>query len=440
MDASKERALLGLLLIRRGEVSSDVLIDALWGERPPRSARNTLQVYVSRMRKVLGRGLIETSAAGYRLAPTFGALDALRFEELFASGREQLSGGDAAVAADTLAGALGLWRGPAFADLRYEPFAQAEAGRLDELRVACVEERIEAELQLGRHAGLVGELEALVVEQPLRERLRGQLILALYRSGRQAEALAQYQAARQMLADELGLEPSRELRDLERMVLGHDPRLTAPAPAKSSLPLQPTPFIGRERELTELIDLLRSGRRRLVTLTGAGGSGKTRIAIEAARSLEDEFSDGVHWVPLQSLRDPRLVLPTVAAAIGAKGAPDRFVRDKRMLLVLDNFEHLLDAAPETGALLSACPNLMLLATSREPLHLAAERGQAVPPMNEADAVKLFVERSGTPGRSETIAALPSTDYLPLAVELAAARTGSPLPRRFSSVSTGDCSY
>ena len=310
---------------------------------------------------------------------------------------------------------------------------------MDELRLACVEERIEADMLLGHHARLVGELEALVVEQPLRERLRAQLILALYRSGRQSEALEQYQAARRMLADELGLEPSPELRELERMILAHDPRLAAPeGKPRSNLPVQPTPFIGRGRELAELVELIRSGSRRLVTLTGAGGSGKTRVAIEAAAELVGDYPDGVFWVPLQSLREAQLVLPAIAGALNATGYVGKHIAERRMLIVLDNFEHLLDAAPDTAALLSTCPNLSLLATSREPLHLAAEREQGVPPMTEQDATALFQERAIEQGPEQVVSEIcRRLDCLPLAVELAAARTRLSRRRRFSSASTSD---
>ncbi len=286
LGAAKQRALLSLLLIRRADVSRDVLVEALWGEMPPSGVRNTLQVYVSRLRQVLGRDVIETTPSGYRLCLAPGAVDAERFETLFREGRDLLACGNAGGALGLLSEALGLWRGPALADVRYEAFAQAEAGRLEELRLGCLEDRLQAALKLGRDAELVGELEALVIEQPLRERLRGQLILALYRSGRQAEALAEYQAARRMLSDELGLEPSPELRELERMILAHDPGLAAPEPPLlQNLPLLPTPFVGRERELTELMKLVRTGSRRAVTVTGPGGSGKTRLAIEAASRL-----------------------------------------------------------------------------------------------------------------------------------------------------------
>jgi predicted ATPase/DNA-binding SARP family transcriptional activator len=426
LGAAKQRALLGLLVIRRGEVGRDVLVEALWGEQPPRGARNTLQVYVSRLRKALGSDVIVTTPSGYRIQPAVGTVDAERFESLLREGSDRLSAGDPRAASSLLSEALALWRGPAFADLRYEAFAQVESGRLDELRLACVEERFESELQLGRHAELVGELEAWVIEQPLRERLRGQLILALYRSGRQSEALAQYQATRRMLADELGLEPSPELRELERMILAHDPGLaapTTPGPQRSNLPLQPTPFIGRVEELAAVMELVRSGGRRLVTLTGAGGSGKTRLAIEVAAELGAEYADGVWWVPLQSVADHELVRPTIATAIDAGGDLVRDIGDRHMLLLLDNFEQLLDAGPDTAGLLSRCRNLTLLVTSRERLHVAAEREYNVLPMTETDAVALFDERAVGRGEAATVAEIcRRVDCLPLGVELAAAHT------------------
>ncbi len=233
VGAAKQRTLLAVLLLNRSGVSRDRLIDALWGERTPPGARNTLQVYVSSLRRVLGRAAIETTPTGYRLPLDSGSLDSERFERLLRSGSAALASGELAAAAETLAEALALWRGPAFADFRYDAFAQAEAGRLEELRLVCLEERIEAELALGRHAALVGELEAIILEQPLRERLRGQLILALYGPGRQGDALAAYQKARRMLSNELGLEPSPELQELQRLILAHDASLAPPAPAKS---------------------------------------------------------------------------------------------------------------------------------------------------------------------------------------------------------------
>ncbi len=219
-------------------ISTDRLIDELWGETPPPTARQTVQVYVSQLRRAVTtngatNGAIETRAPGYLLHVGAGQLDLDRFEELSASGRLALAAGDAAGAAATLREALALWRGPPLADFAYEPFAQREIARLEERRLACVEDRIEADLQLGRHADLVGELEALVSEHPLRERLRGQLMVALYGSGRQAEALERYSAGRRALADELGIEPGSSAPELERRILNQDPTLM-PAPAAPS--------------------------------------------------------------------------------------------------------------------------------------------------------------------------------------------------------------
>ena len=229
LGAGKQRALLVLLLLRAGEiVSTDRLIDALWGERPPPSALNSVHIYVSQLRKALGNGRLETRGHGYLLALEPEQLDLGRFERLLGDGRELLASGDADRAAGALRAALGLWRGPPLSDVAFEPFAQAEIARLDELRLAALEERIEADLALGRHAELVPELEGLVREHPLRERLRAQLMLALFRSGRQSEALDAYQQARRLLSTELGLEPGRRLRELEAAILRQDAQLHVP--------------------------------------------------------------------------------------------------------------------------------------------------------------------------------------------------------------------
>ena len=216
VGAPKARALLAVLVLHRGEVvSSDRLIDALWGERPPADRDKTVQVYVSNLRKVLGEGLVVTEGRGYMLRAEPGELDVDRFEALVAEGREALERGDALTAASVLREGLGVWRGPALADFAYEPFAQAEIARLEASRLAALEDRIDADLASGEDARLVGELEALVREHPLRERLRAQLMLALYRSGRQVDALRVYRDARRDLLDELGLEPGRALHELE---------------------------------------------------------------------------------------------------------------------------------------------------------------------------------------------------------------------------------
>jgi YVTN family beta-propeller protein len=230
LGAAKQRALLALLLLHANEVvSSDRLVDGLWGERAPVTAAKSVQVYVSQLRRLLGDGRLETRGHGYMLRVDPGALDAERFQALLDAGGAALAAGEAAPAAESLRGALALWRGAALADVAYEQFAQGEIARLDELRLVAVEERIEADLALGRHAALVAELQGLVRAEPMRERPRAQLLLAHDRSGRQVEALEAYQDARRVFVDELGLEPSRPLQELERAILTQDDALDGPA-------------------------------------------------------------------------------------------------------------------------------------------------------------------------------------------------------------------
>src|SRR5712692_11117613 len=238
LAGAKQRALLALLLIHANHVlSRDRLIDELWGDEPPETAVQSLQVYVSRLRKLLPSDTLLTRPPGYLLEVEASDLDLQRFERLLAEGHEALAQGDAGRASDVLHDALALWRGPALAEFVFEPFAQSEIGRLEDLRLAAVEERIEADLALGRHADLIGELEALIAENPHRERLRGELMLALYRSGRQAEALETYQAARRALVDELGIEPSAALHRLEKQILTQDNELdTPPRPQAAGTP------------------------------------------------------------------------------------------------------------------------------------------------------------------------------------------------------------
>ena len=246
LGGARQRALLAVLLLHANQVvSSDRLIDHLWGDEPPETASTALQVSISRLRRTLEpdrapRGeahLIQTRPPGYELRVGQDELDLHRFEQLAATGEQAFAAGDAAGAADAFREALALWSGPPLSDFTYEPFAQAHIARIEELRLTALEDRIEADLALGRHARLVGELETLVAEHPLRERPRGQLILALYRSGRQAEALDAFQDARRTLVDELGIEPSPALARLERAILVQDPSLDAPpAPAHVDVP------------------------------------------------------------------------------------------------------------------------------------------------------------------------------------------------------------
>jgi DNA-binding SARP family transcriptional activator len=233
LGAGQQRTLFAMLLLHANEVvSTDRLIDALWGATPAPTAAKTVQVYVSRLRKELGDGRVLTRAPGYALQLDRSELDLARFEQLV--GEAQRS--EPERAADTLRTALALWRGPALADLTYESFAQPEIARLEELRWAALEQRIDADLAVGRHAELIGELGALIAEHPLRERLRGQLMLALYRSGRQAEALSAYRQAQRELADQLGLDPSEELKRLEQAILRQDPALEAAPAATEEAP------------------------------------------------------------------------------------------------------------------------------------------------------------------------------------------------------------
>src|SRR5437762_7512132 len=243
VGGGKQRSVLALLLLHANEVvSSDRLIDELWPEEPPPTAPKIVQVHVSRLRKALdgtGDGILLTRGPGYELRIAPGQLDAERFQHLLDEGRAALAADNPGAAAQTLRDALGLWRGPPLADFTYDSFAQQEIARLDELRLAAIEERIEADLSLGRHDAVVQELEQLVARHPLRERLRGPLMLALYRSGRQTEALEAYNRGRVQLVEQLGLDPGRALQKLERQILVQDPALDGAARAPASAPAPP---------------------------------------------------------------------------------------------------------------------------------------------------------------------------------------------------------
>jgi predicted ATPase/DNA-binding SARP family transcriptional activator len=434
----KPRALLGLLLLRRNQpVAPEQLIDDLWGDSAPATAANTLQVYVSQVRKIVGDRL-KTEGGSYRLRVGEDELDADRFERLAADGAMALGRKSYGEAAEQLAEALTLWRGPALADLRYESFAQGEIARLEELRLAAAEDRIAAELGLGRHDQLVGELESLVSEHPTRERLRGLQMLALYRAGRQADALEAYRQAREALLEELGLEPGPELRELEQAILRQDEALSRRPLPQSNVPVPVSSLVGRQRELDEITSALRNGTR-VLTLTGPGGSGKTRLAIEAANLLASELRDGAFFVALDAIRDPGLLLPAIAQAVAVRESSEQPLPEsladrlagRQALLLIDNFEQLAEAAPVLSEVLEAAPGLTFLVTSRAALRVSGEQEYPVDPLGPEDAVALFVERAQgadprfrlTDENAEAVKEIVARlDRLPLAVELAAART------------------
>src|SRR6516165_896660 len=258
----RQRALLALLVLHANQVvAGERLIDELWGEAPPASAANMIQVYVSRLRKALGPGVLLTQPPGYVLQVGEGQLDSARFATLLAAAGDALRAGDPGAARTLLGEADSLWRDPPLADFTYESFAQAEVARLEELRLEALELQIDADLALGRQALLVGEIERLIALHPFRERLRAQLMLALYRSGRQAEALEAYRQARTALVEELGIEPGTALQELERAILAQDPGLLLPAsgpaplsesidaPAAGNLPPELTSLIGRAPDI-----------------------------------------------------------------------------------------------------------------------------------------------------------------------------------------------
>ncbi|MFI9837760.1 BTAD domain-containing putative transcriptional regulator [Nonomuraea sp. NPDC051941] len=435
-------ALVARLALEPGRVVPfDVLTAAIWGERPPAGSANALQSLVSRTRRLVGHAAIESHPAGYRLAVDADDVDVSRFERLAGTG------GLAA-----LRQAEGLWRGPALADLAGLPFADNAAVRLDELRLSAAEDRLE--LELGAGNDVLAELGPLAAAHPLRERLQGLLMRALYAAGRQADALDAYERTRRTLSEELGVDPSAELAELHLSILRHDPqRQDRRRTRRTNLRAQVTSFVGREQELAQLAKALETGR--LVTVVGPGGAGKTRLAAEVAERSADLAPDGVWLAELAPVTDPHDVANAVLTAIGGRdgarfeagegGAAERLAEvfaQQGALLVLDNCEHVVSAVAElVDRLLGACPDLRVLATSRESLAVAGESLYPIPPLEWPagttedargySAVRLFAERAVAvrPGftldETTTRAVVEicrRLDGMPLAIELAAART------------------
>ena len=451
LGAPKQRSLFAFLLLHANEVvSRERAIDFLWGEEPPPSAQGSLQVYVHGLRKQLDPGRIETRGSGYVLTVGSGELDLHRFDRLLTDGRSALEKGSASVAAERLDEALSLWQGDPLGDLPFDA-VEAERGLLRERRLEAHELRIDARLALGRHEGLVAELEELIAEHPYRERLRAQLMLALYRSGRQADALAAFQAARETLADELGIDPSPELRELERAILRQDPSLLpAMGAGDLRLPRPTTRLVGRGLEVAAICSALREADTALLTLIGPGGVGKTRVAIAAAAELGKELADGAYFVDLQGTVDPGRLGSAIASAleIGEQPAEDtvdtlvRELQTREALVVLDNFERLVSAAPVLATLLRAAPRVRFLVTSRVPLRIAGEHEYPVPPLPvpgdadelevlaRNDSIAVFTARAraldpgfglSTANAQSLVGICRALDGMPLALELAAAR-------------------
>ncbi len=457
----KQRALLvSLLLSANRVVSADRLTDELWGDAPPADAGAALQVQVSRLRRALSPvepPRLESRPPGYLLHIGDDELDSLRFERLLAEARREAAANRPGGAAERLGAALALWRGPALADFVFAEFAQPHIARLEELRLVAYEEQAAAELALGHHAQVATRLRTLVEEHPLREGLWRQLVVALYRCGRQADALRAVAELRERLGEELGIELSPGLAALETDVLLQRAGLEW-RPATEALPGEgvshnlPTPrssLVGRDEELVELDKLLDDTR--MLAVVGPGGVGKTRLAVELARRRRPAHVDGVWLVELAPLADGALVAQAVASAVGVREEPARPIvetlvaalGDRQVLLVLDNCEHLVESvAAFADRLLASCPQLTLVATSREPLRIEGETLWSTPALDAppADdlgpealgqfaAVRLFVERATAQGpfglshdNAPAVAELcRRLDGVPLAIELAAAR-------------------
>ncbi|MFI6503850.1 BTAD domain-containing putative transcriptional regulator [Nonomuraea typhae] len=471
------RMLLARLALAPGAVvPAATLIDDLWGDSPPADAANALQALVSRLRRAMdGAAPLESATGGYRLVVAAADVDAERFETLAAQGHRELAEGRPAPAAACLGPALALWRGSALADLPDVPFAASAAARLADRRRSAEEDRCEAEILLGRHLGVLADLKAVVEHDPLRERAAALLMRALHAAGRQAEALAVFERVRLALADELGADPSAELRAAHLLVLQGE----GPAPSPVRLPRRLTSFVGREADLATLAELME--RHRLVTIVGPGGAGKTRLAVEAMSGRERVWFASLAGVSVPAQADVGRVAEAVLGALSAAGrrrpgdskvtAPGtaddpgavadpvervaELIGPEPAVLVLDNCEHLVPAAAQLASgLLDRLPYLGMIATSREALAITGEALCRLGPLPESEAARLFGDRAAAVRpefRLDELTTGPVTDIcrrldgLPLALELAAARLRSMsveqiarrLDDRFRLLTSGD---
>lgn len=360
----KQRAVLALLVLHTGEVVSvDQLAEVVWGSTAPRNPRAVLQVYLTNLRRSLaveGPGSdvrLTNVGGGYRLSLPPDVTDLMRFDRLTRQAQERLQGADLTSAADLLRAAVALWHGPAFPDLTAAEYPPPGVVPIEERRLSAVEDLLELDLTLGRFAEVAARTGQLVAEHPFRERIRVARIMALYRCGRQAEALAACRATRRLLSDELGTEPGPDFAAAEQAVLHHDPRFgRSPARAEHGsggghVPAAPSSFVGRGDELADLHKLLIDGPVRLVTLTGPGGTGKTRLAMAAAAAAESTFADGVAWVALETITGPDRVAGVIARSLGLTAPPDG---------------DLLSAIDPTSALAGCCWCWTTSSTSSRP--------------------------------------------------------------------------
>ncbi|MBJ8346428.1 BTAD domain-containing putative transcriptional regulator [Antrihabitans sp. YC2-6] len=450
VPGTKVRALLADLLVNVGRpVSADRLIDDIWGERPPGNAAGTLSAKASQLRRALedaepgAKSLVVSPPPGYRLHTAEDAVDAARFRQLLVDAR----GAEPDRTVALLTEALALWRGPALAEFADDEFAVATIAKLQEQRLVAWEDLAHARLNLGQHTEVVGDISEVLAENPLRERLRAAHMRALYGAGRQHEALASYDELRALLADELGLDPSAELVALQRAILAQDESLSAPPPQmihvkrrSTNLPADLTALVGRDDALRDLDIAL--GDERLVTLTGPGGVGKTRLAVAAAGATAARHADGVWLVELAGLERPTPadLAEHIAETLEIRDTGEipnpierllAAVRSRATLLVLDNCEHVVDAVAELAEhLLRSAPGARVLATSREPLGLPGECVWTVDTLEQSSAIELFVARARSSDRDfvlddasrDAIALLcRRLDGIPLALELAATR-------------------
>jgi predicted ATPase/DNA-binding SARP family transcriptional activator len=448
-EGTKQRRLFVALALRAPEsVSADELLEVLWGDSQPAGAVQALQKHISRLRRRLGQGSpLSHQGSGYALEVDPLVIDSRRFEDLLQRARVAIGREDVERGASELRTALALWRGDALAEHRFDDFAQREIARLEELRIEAIEERLAADLAGGKSEELVGELQALVTQHPLRERLRAHLMVALYRTGRQAEALEVMRTGRELMVEELGIEPGPELRKLERMILAQDPELSVKRPVAvlaARLPAPANETIGRAGELNEVAELLARPGVRLVTLVGPGGVGKTRLAMVAGQAVAERFPGGAVHVKLDGAGDADLLVPEAATALGVVATTPnelseqlgRATRGAPALLVLDGFDRFLADAEQVGELLAGVANLTVLATSRSPLRLTAEHIYRVEPLTAPDAAALFVARVTAAranweledDRAILDAICGRLDCLPLAIELAADRARLLPPR------------